>query len=930
MTFDLGLRLRLGLLAVVGFMAAGACATETYLFVDSEDFPPHCSNGTIDTDLGETALNCGGDCQKCQNGEGCLENSDCAAGMCLDLFCQSANCDNGERDGDESDEDCGGGCKPCETGEICNSNDDCVSELCTSDGICAEASCTDTVSNGDETGVDCGGVKCSACPAGSPCLVATDCISEICNDAGVCSVKCREGWDECDGDTSEECETNLLTDTDHCGACAEPCSPIHALGECIGGTCQIDECEAPYEDCDNYAVDGCEVNLSTDLDNCGACGMACSDINGTPSCVGSECRIDCADGFGDCNGNARDGCEKAVTADVKNCSGCGDECPEGPGETAFCDNGVCGASICPAGFGNCNAQVDDECEQDLLSSVEHCGSCGNLCVVANGTAECVEGVCVVAGCSNGFGNCNAGDADGGYADGCEMNTNEDVSNCGQCGTICNATNGTPDCKAGDCAIDCATDYADCDGNGSSCETHLPTSKEHCGSCTSTHCDSLFANATGLCRNSRCEFDQCQTDFDDCDGAPENGCEEDLRTSEAHCRTCGRECSDAGTTTNECVERECQLECASPFLDCDEDATTGCEINGAADTNNCGACDTRCSTAGAMSTACTDDGCVPVCTATHQNCDGSGTNGCESEKATDEANCGACGTVCGTTNASGTTCSGGVCNPTCNSGWGKCTDPAAGCTDSLNTPQRCGSCGNACGGSTPYCVNQTCGTLLVNSGTVGTGTGSLSFNHSLATGSGQNRMVLLALAALNTSSAGNATPTNVTYGGGGMTLYASHGSSGIYTRFYYRLDSGLGSGSPGARAVQVTLPSGGSSTPLVAEVLEFKGIHQTNPIEALTNGGGGENFCNGAFSNTILVPTKGAYIYSFAGLEWGQAGATGTAGLTKTFQLANTPNLNAVGGYIAAANAVNYTVGWTSQCSHYTHQVIALRPVTALP
>jgi hypothetical protein len=193
------------------------------------------------------------------------------------------------------------------------------------------------------------------------------------------------------------------------------------------------------------------------------------------------------------------------------------------------------------------------------------------------------------------------------------------------------------------------------------------------------------------------------------------------------------------------------------------------------------------------------------------------------------------------------------------------------------------------------------------------------------------LILLALAALN-SNAANANPTNVRYGGNNMLPYTNQfGSGGVYTRFYYQLDATIGTGSPGVRAVQVTLPSGGSSTPLVAEVLEFKGIHQTTPIEALVSSTTAfETFCNGGFSNNILVPTKGAYIYSFAGLEWGQAGATGTGGLTKTFQLANTPNLNAVGGYIAAANAVNYTVGWTSQCSHYTHQVIALRPATALP
>ena len=937
MTFHLGLRLRFGLLAIVGISAFGACATEEYVFVDPEDYPSHCFNGTIDGDLGETALNCGGDCAKCQNGEACREDGDCAGGMCIDLFCQSANCNNDERDGDESDEDCGGGCRPCDTGQTCNDNDDCLSDVCTSEGTCAEATCSDMVRNGTETGVDCGGDRCSACPTGSPCLSPIDCQSGICGGNGTCSVVCQENWDECDGDTSEpslECETNLLTDPDHCGGCGNVCNPLHAEPECISGACTVGSCEEPFDDCDNYATNGCEINLSSDAENCGSCGMACLAINGEPRCEGGECRIDCQTGFGDCNGDARDGCEKAVTSDVNNCNGCGMVCPEQDGYTAYCVGGTCGETMCPDGFGNCNGEPDDECEQSLLDSVENCGSCGNLCVVANGTPACVDGQCVVASCSDGFGNCNADDADGGYSDGCEMNTNEDTLNCGGCGEVCSVENGVPDCNDGECVIrSCATGFADCNGDNTSCETNINTSKEFCGGCNSTPCDALFPNGTGVCTDGRCEFDRCNGNFDDCDGSATNGCETDLRITEAHCNRCNQECSTAGTDTNLCLAGVCTADCRDKFLDCDDDGRNGCEIDGATDAENCGECGTRCQSVGG-SNVCNDGVCDPTCTAPNADCDTSRANGCETNTNTSKEHCGGCGTACGTANTTSTTCTSGTCAPSCSPGWGACTNPAAGCTDNLNTPQRCGNCSTSCGGSTPYCVGGSCGSLLVNSGTTADSqtTNTIGFNHTLQTGDNQNRLVLLALVTQG-SSAANAAPSTITYAGQTMTGGpAQHGSNGVYTRFYYRLENQLPN-NPGTYPVVVTLAN--SSSRLAAEVLEFRGIHQTTPIEAFVNGGGNENFCNGTlFTSTLLVQTKGAYIYSLAALEWGDGREPQApdphGGLIQTFKRSEHRNLLPVGGYLAAANAVNYTVGWTAVCSHYTHQVIALRPATALP
>jgi N-acetylneuraminic acid mutarotase len=42
--------------------------------------PPHCTNGNVDVNLGETDVDCGGACTGCATGRGCVNTTDCAAG----------------------------------------------------------------------------------------------------------------------------------------------------------------------------------------------------------------------------------------------------------------------------------------------------------------------------------------------------------------------------------------------------------------------------------------------------------------------------------------------------------------------------------------------------------------------------------------------------------------------------------------------------------------------------------------------------------------------------------------------------------------------------------------------------------------------------------------------------------------------------------
>ncbi len=72
---------------------------------------------------------------------------------------------------------------------------------------------------------------------------------------------------------------------------------------------------------------------------------------------------------------------------TKNCVACSTPGPRGL--TLKCDQGACRIDTCAPGFGDCNGDPSDGCEQDLNSTAEHCGACAWDC---KGT-PCQLGLC---------------------------------------------------------------------------------------------------------------------------------------------------------------------------------------------------------------------------------------------------------------------------------------------------------------------------------------------------------------------------------------------------------------------------------------------------------------------------------------------------------------------------------------------------------
>jgi hypothetical protein len=142
-------------------------------------FNSQCQDGTKDGT--ETDVDCGGSCYPCSTGRACLAGSDCQGGVCdSSKHCGAPTCTDMTKNGTETDTDCGGSCPPCMVGHGCAQGKDCVTGVCTT-MVCQVATCNDNVKNGSESDIDCGGDPiCPRCLTGRACTTGPDCLSGIC------------------------------------------------------------------------------------------------------------------------------------------------------------------------------------------------------------------------------------------------------------------------------------------------------------------------------------------------------------------------------------------------------------------------------------------------------------------------------------------------------------------------------------------------------------------------------------------------------------------------------------------------------------------------------------------------------------------------------------------------------------------------------
>jgi hypothetical protein len=254
--------------------------------------------------------------------------------------------------------------------------------------FCQDARCGNGVHDTGEADVDCGGYLCRPCKPGADCENASDCDSGVCLERTCAEPSCADGT--LNGD-------EIALD---CGGSCEGCAPgtpCRNPGDCASGSCAsarcTHSCDEGRADCDGDYGNACETDTASDPLHCGACATQCQPPNALPTCAAGACGFSaCEPGFEDCNEDPSDGCEVDVARDPKNCGGCGSACSENHA-MADCRDGTC-ALTCDYGYADCDRLDTTGCEVSLDDDVDNCGHCGTHCPSEGDRApNCRAGSC---------------------------------------------------------------------------------------------------------------------------------------------------------------------------------------------------------------------------------------------------------------------------------------------------------------------------------------------------------------------------------------------------------------------------------------------------------------------------------------------------------------------------------------------------------
>ncbi len=468
---------------------------------------------------------------------------------------------------------------------------------------------------------------------------------------------------------------------------------------------QNSTCSQGTGDCDLDPLTGeggCEIDLTSDPENCGWCEHSCS-LNGVGGvCVEGKCvstDLICFDGYMDCNQESYDGCETYLSEDIDNCGECGRVCDLANVSSGECVGGTCQVVTCVVDwandihFENCNGISSDGCEIDLMHDSDNCGECHRKCAMLDPdkldnveafSGDCGLGECELV-CKPGWYDCNQLDEDG-----CESDLS-DSENCGECGHRCAYSGAEGICvdpTARTCAMgSCLPGFDDCDqASHNGCETGITQDPSNCGVCGNV-CPQVI-NGTTQCAAGSCIL-QCDFLFQNCDNDIQNGCEVDVRDDVTNCGTCGNVCMPFANAASVCNFGSCQMSCNESFMDCDGSIGTGCEIDIHNDPKNCGGCEKQCIGAANADAACEQGGCTIACKNDFGNCDDNAENGCEIDLSQSISHCGACNTMCEQKSNATPLCDKGDCILNCNNGWGDCNESESdGCEAKLDDKGKC--------------------------------------------------------------------------------------------------------------------------------------------------------------------------------------------------------------------------------------------------
>lgn len=254
----------------------------------------------------------------------------------------------------------------------------------------AEATCEDAETNGDESDVDCGGSCIRGCGSGASCSTSDDCEVELLCDTqrSVC--------------TAPSCSDLQLTGTEtdvDCGG--DQCSPCGANAgcevgnDCLSGVCVNATCQAAT--CADGLQNGDELQVDCASESCGLCALG-STCENAQQCASGQCEFSTCTPAPTCNDGVANGPETDV-----DCGGTNSECARcedraGCVEDSDCSSGNCDQGSCVS----CNDGIANggETGVDCGGPDPACGACnpGAGCSL---DSDCASGACQDGACCGG-------------------------------------------------------------------------------------------------------------------------------------------------------------------------------------------------------------------------------------------------------------------------------------------------------------------------------------------------------------------------------------------------------------------------------------------------------------------------------------------------------------------------------------------------
>ena len=344
----------------------------------------------------------------------------------------------------------------------------------------------DIVGDTDDTGPD---FDAGACVTlGCPCEIDRDCASGYCIESArgmMCSELCEETCTE----PGFECRLLVNAGGDAVRLCVpqadaycEPCEVTLDCGD-LRAHCY------PMADGSDACVTPCTSD--TICPSGASCVPVPSQGDDARFCVPDEDVCEgCIDGDGDLHGVGPD------------CLG-GD--PDDTDPRIYDD----APELCDGIDNDSDGEIDEDF--DLLTDVDHCGSCEISCVADGSTSECVDGDCQIAACPDGFDDC-----DDNGDNGCET----DITDPLRCGT-CAIPEGVP----GDICGLCGSGTWTCGDDGlTTCEGEAGEEVlNECGGCTEL--EATPGDSCGTCDSGTwvCSEDGTLECFGDLGEDAYNGC-----------------------------------------------------------------------------------------------------------------------------------------------------------------------------------------------------------------------------------------------------------------------------------------------------------------------------------------------------------------------------------------------------------------------